>query len=527
MTGPTGRIWLVAREYAGLAEAGGVKNVTCSMAEGLARSGSEVTAFLPLYGFMDVRPSPVLSVGIDVGDTAYPVEYSSLEHNGVRIILVAAPVFSDKRQVYVYTEAEASAIPGASRGSGHLDVDVMNVLFQKAVARFAVETGERPGIVHCHDAHAALLPALARHDPLYSAAFRDAAFFVTIHNAGPGYRQPLGKPAYAARLTGLDAAILDAATLEGEVEPFLLSAPCATLTTVSPWYAGELTDPLYDARTGGFSGELRRRGIFVTGITNGMDRPRYCPRFTERSLLPFAFDPPSGDLAGKYLCRGALVARFSGDAEPGDIYPVGSARDAEDAVWFCYQGRIVPQKGLAVFADAARILLESEPRARFVTMGQGVPSLEDALYALAEAFPGRFLFLRGYERALARLVVASSDFLVLPSEYEPCGLEDYIGQIYGTLPIARAVGGLNKIRDGETGFLYGGDPIPNDPADLAAALTGILRDFARGGGRRFVGGRFLRMIRNAARSVEVEADWGRIIREEYLPLYEKNIPPSY
>ncbi len=522
-----GAVWLAVREYAGLAEAGGVKNVTRSQAEALTRLGESVTVFLPRYGFMESPSTELFLATIEIDDDRYDVDFAYLSCNGVRVILVGSRVFSGKHQVYVYTEEEAARIPGARRGMGHFDVDVMNVLFQKSVIEYAVRTGEKPAVVHCHDAHAALLPAFARSDRRVSSLFADTAFFVTVHNAGPGYRQTLRDTEYAARLTGLDRETLEAGRIGTRIEPFLIAAHTATLMTVSPWYAEELTSPLFDSHTEGLSGELRRRGIAVYGVTNGIDSDRYCPRSPEKSGLPFAFDPLSGDLAGKYRCREALLAAISENRLPPDVVESGSCDDSETAVWFCYQGRIAHQKGLSVLAAAVRTLLERESQARFIVMGQGDPDLENAFEALSWAFPARFLLLRGYERSLARLVVASSDFLVLPSEYEPCGLEDYIGQIYGTIPLARAVGGLNKIIPGKTGFLYGEDTVPNDAHDVSALLTEITRDYLRCGGRRFTDGKFLAIIREAAAFVAREADWDRIIREGYLALYEKKLQPRY
>lgn len=526
MSALKGPVWLAVREYAGLAEAGGVKNVTRSQAEALARLGESVTVFMPGYGFIEETGIELFTLTIDVNDESYEVTFTSLDLEGVRIILALSRLYAGKHQVYVYTEDEASRIPGARRGSGHLDVDVMNILLQKAVIAYAQHTGESPAVVHCHDAHTALLPALARSDSRASALFSETAFFVTVHNAGPGYRQTLCDAEYAVALTGLDRQTLENGRIGNRIEPFLIAASSAVLTTVSPWYAEELTAPLFDSHTEGLSAELRRRGVHVEGITNGIDRFRYCPRYPGQSLLPFAFNPAEGELSGKYRCREAFIEKIASGSLPEGIVKAGSLLDSEDAVWFCYQGRIAHQKGLSVLADAVRSLLEREPLARFMVMGQGAPELEHSFEELCWAYPGRFLLLQGYERALARLVVASSDFLILPSEYEPCGLEDYIAQIFGTIPVARAVGGLNKIRNGETGFLYGSDSRPNDPRELADIMSRLTEEWSSRS-RGAAESPFLVMIRQASLYVAREADWDRIIRESYLPLYEKKVQPWY
>lgn len=517
-------VYLVTREYAGVAEAGGVKNVTRSLAESLARAGVRVTVFLPRYGFIPREGIPVWSCSLPAADSVFPVSFFSREINGVRIILIDAPVYGGKHQVYVYTEDEAALIPGCRRGSGHLDVDVMNILLQQAVIRFAVERGERPDIVHAHDAHAALLPVLVRADREARRAFDSAGFLVTIHNAGPGYRQTLASLSYAVEITGLDPRFCADGLLSGAVEPFLAAANYACLTTVSPWYAEELMNPGPLDSTEGLAAVFRERSIKVTGITNGIDRHRYLPSDRECSLLPYEFDPEKGDVKGKYRCREELFRRLAAGELPAALKAVGSLSQGEGGPLLCYQGRIAAQKGLSVLVEALKRVFSSESRCDFILLGQGDPALEEALAELASAYPGRFVHLRGYDRLWARLAVASADFIVLPSEYEPCGLEDLIAQIYGTLPVARAVGGLRKIRDGETGFLYGDASRPNDPEELADVLRRVIGLFESCGGNDFHDSRFLEMIMKAARRVTEDFDWDRIVRESYIPLYAKNIP---
>ena len=119
---------------------------------------------------------------------------------------------------------------------------------------------------------------------------------------------------------------------------------------------------------------------------------------------------------------------------------------------FPIMGVLPGKKGLDVLAKSAQLVLDHVPEARFVVLGQGDPVLESNLVRMSMRYNGRFVFLGGYERSLARMAVATSDFLVLPSMFEPCGLEDYIGQIYGTIPVAHAVGGLKKIENGPERF---------------------------------------------------------------------------
>ncbi len=521
MTSRVRSVWVITREYAGIAEAGGVKNVACSLAEGLARRGLGITVMLPRYGCVSQEGSFLFSCSVRVLGEDHEVVFSTLTVNGVRIVLLSAGLFLDKREVYVYSALDEGVVPGATRGKGHHDGDCMNVVLQKCVLEYARFVGSAPDIVHCQDAHTACLPAMARTAPEWTSVFSRASFVTTIHNAGPGYRQVIPGIPRAASLTGLSEDVLSKACLNGNVEPFLLSACYGNLTTVSPWYADELVSPAYDSLSEGLSGEFARRGTPIEGIVNGIDAHRYEPSDTARSCLPYAFNPETGDLAGKYRCRDSFIGLLRRFPTTGELAAFGTLDDAPRAVYFAYHGRIVWQKGLDTLVEAARTVLARSEHSRFVVLGQGSSDLEALLMEMSRLYRGRFAFIRGYERALARLTVAQSDFLVLPSLFEPCGLEDYIGQLFGTIPIAHAVGGLQKILHGRNGYLYRSE----DHGASASVLAGILLEHAgrvadspgRGCGHIE---RYSNIIRFAARHVRERCNWERIIEERYLPYYD-------
>lgn len=517
-------IWLVSREYAGIAEAGGVKNVVCSLAEGLVRQNRSVTVFIPRYASVSIESSFRFACDISVAHQVYSVVFTSAMYHGVELIFVDASVFNNKHSVYVYTEDEANTIPGAVRGKGHFDVDIMNMLLQKAVAEYSLISGLVPDVLHGQDAHTAILPALIRTNDRYCSLFAHTVIAITIHNSGPGYRQVIPYSDYASVLTGLDESVLKRAVFNGNIEPFLLAAEYGVLTTVSPWYAKELTTHQFDRFTEGLSGEFERRGISITGITNGIDYDKYNAQDTTCSLLPFAFDPAKGDLKGKYLCRAEFLSRIARFQNNSTITCFGTINPEPHAVYYSYHGRIAWQKGLDIFEKSAEIVLNSSPKARFIILGQGDIALESILIHLSEKYVGRFVYLRGYERVLARMAVAVADFLVLPSIFEPCGLEDFIGQIYGTIPVAHAVGGLQKIIHGESGFLYSSDPSKSEAEILAQLMldvaSPIIESNAEGCSEIPT---YLGMIQYAAAvHVRETYSWDSIILHQYLPLYEKN-----
>ncbi len=513
-------VWLVTREYAGIAEAGGVKNVACSLAEGITRKGVATTVFIPRYGCVKQTGKTVCSSTVTVLSTDYPVSFITTELHGVQIILIESDIFSQKDDVYVYSDRESRMVHGAVRGQGHNDMDRMNLVHQRSVLEFARIRGVVPDVVHCQDAHTALLPAIARTDSRYAHLFASTAFAVTIHNAGPGYRQLVPGIDRAVQLASMKREVLESGMFNGNLEPFLLAAEYASLTTVSPWYAQELTSHRYGAMTEGLSAEFERRGTRITGIVNGIDYHRYDPSDTACSLLPFPFDPPSGEFTGKYRARSVFYERMG--SPPGDSPVVchGTLDSAPGSVYFTYQGRVVWQKGLDDFIQAARDVISRIPQTRFIVLGQGDPVLETMLIQTAERFPGSFVFLQGYERSLARLAVAVSDFLVLPSKFEPCGLEDYIGQIFGTIPVAHAVGGLQKIAEGETGFLYHAGMAGDCATILSDRLVSLARPIIAAGNSGAAGvPEYRRMLVNAAIHVRQQCNWDTIIDQHYFPFY--------
>ena len=294
----------------------------------------------------------------------------------------------------------------------------------------------------------------------------------------------------------------------------------------SPWYAEELMNP-EDTNTDGLSKLFASRKIKIKGITNGIDYEKYNPENTAVSMLPFPFSPEKNIFVGKYKSRELFIEYYSkGDPNfrikksirsiTSGIDQFGFIDGKQDCVYFSYHGRIVHQKGIDIWTEAIPNTLEKCPYARFIITGQGDPELENKQIALTEQFPGKVLFLRGYEKPLARLCVAASDFIVLPSFFEPCGLEDFIASIYGTIPVAHGTGGLKKIKDGETGFLFS----PNTPDMLSARLVSLAQK------KHEDSSAFDKMIVYTAQYVHAIYSWKHVVQNEYIPLYDSLVEPT-
>ncbi len=512
-------VWHVAREYAGIAEAGGVKDVVRGLAEAHARSGAETSVVLPQYGFLSkelTRGEPVASFSLALPDqdraNAFfeeTVSISAAQVAGVRLLFVQAPRFADKRSVYVYTAEDEAANHLRKKGTGHWDFHQMNLLLQRAALETAMALGESPQVFHCHDGHTAFLPALVREDPRYGERFAGAGALLTIHNAGQGYHQEVWDKGFARLLTGLPDRVLEKGMINQAVDPLLLAASYAPLVTVSEQYALELLDERDLEMSGGLGRALREQGVPLRGITNGVDPGPWDPRYPEKTGLRCKFDPLTGDLEGKRACRKELAETLG----------MGPSSQSAGTPLYAFVGRLTGQKGIDVLFRAIQQLLSSGSDSWFVVLGEGEKEKEAMLSWLAAdpSSRGRLVFIRRYDPRLATLIYASSDFLLVPSAYEPCGLTDFIAQLMGSIPIVHRVGGLVKIRDGETGFSYDEQ---SGPA-LAAAIersTALFRENPR----------LLEQIRRTAFGEIFSAHtWDRVLARGYGPLYEKTVEGAW
>lgn len=511
-------IWLVSREYAGIAEAGGVKNVATSLCESLARLGHKITLFIPYYGCTDLSKVDCCNFQqedyfseIQIDEHFEKVVYFTGKMNGVNIVFVKHPFFSEKRAVYTYTHEDEMEDPEHKQGQGHFDVNFLNTLFQKAVIKYGEVfcPNSIPDIIHCQDAATAMVPVYGK----FSEVYNKTKYAVTIHNAGPGYHHNFASVESAAYYSGLPKDYLQKGLCNGAVEPFLLSGFNSCITTVSPVYAEEILQDKTD--TAGLAEAFRDKNIPIVGITNGIDFSRYDTEDVEKSQLPFAYNPRSLELSGKYLCRKQFLRDYASKesgtvpkclTQYGEINVDGNE---ENYVYIAYHGRVVHQKGIEIMCEATEKILYKGLKAKFIFAGQGAPELEEKLASMANRFRGSIVYLKGYEKVSARLSVAAADFSLHPSWFEPCGLEDFIAQTFGTIPVAHATGGLKKIVDGETGFLYS----PNNSDELSKLLEKLVAQVQEKGRKSLEA-----MIKHASEYIHEKYSWDKVALE-YEKLY--------
>ena len=521
-------VWMFSREYGRLAGAGGVKDVVSQLATSLARwNNRKVSVVLPCYGFME----PELLGFTRLRDPLYPdrflefdvaMDYADLERrervgvwhgvqDRVHIYLLEAQRFLEKQGVYTYTREESQREPWKVMGQGHLDYFAMNVLLQKSGLDLLMLLEEKPQIIHCHDGHTAIVPALIRECSGYRNYFRDSAPLVTIHNAGVGYHQEVSDLPFVQAITGLPRRVIQNSLLEHSFDPFLAAAPYAAISTVSENYAHELQQTDADYLTGWLGHRLLDSGVVIVGITNGIDDEAFNPADPQKMDLAagFTVGGTAEELSGKELCKEALLAELS--LPPGDDEErIGFLSEDSARPLFSFIGRLSEQKGVDILIEAVQLFLDDEVEASVVCLGSGSEKLEQSLASVARdpRYQGQLCFLRAYNPQLANQIYAAGDFFVIPSRYEPCGLTDYIAQLFGNLPIVHHIGGLVKVVDGVTGFAYR----ENSPENLCEALHRALAAFSDRP-------RIREMQAAALEKIQDQHTWKRVM-QDYVQLYK-------
>ena len=398
------RILFVCAELYPIVKTGGLADVCAALPLALAREGVDVRLLLPGYpAVMEAVESPRETLRLA---------------DGAR--LVRGRVADSGLVIYLFDQPDLFARAGGS----YQDADRRDwpdnhrrfAAFCRAAAALALhgdEGGWAPDLVHVHDWHAGLVPALlALQDRPHPPSV------LTIHNLAYQGNFPL----HAAAEIGLPAALRrpEAAEFYGQISFLKAGIRYADrLTTVSPTYAREILTPEHGA---GLDGLLRARAKDLVGILNGVDTELWDP--ANDRYLPCGYT--ARDLSGKRACKAALQAELG--LEP-----------AADVPLVCFVNRLTHQKMADVVLDLLPAL--GGRGIQFVLHGEGERALEAGFAAAAGDCPRAAIRL-GYQEALAHRLTAGADISLIPSRFEPCGLTALYAMHYGTLPVSHAVGGL-------------------------------------------------------------------------------------
>jgi starch synthase len=447
------RICAVASEVAPFAKTGGLADVAAALTKYLHAHGHDVRLFMPLYSAIDrdrfsLTPAPRLAgLGISIGahHYQYSVFTAVLPGSQVQVYLIDCPPLYTRAAIY-------SAAPDE-----HLRF--------LALTRIAIECCQHlafsPQILHCHDWHAGFGPLLLRALYSWDQLFADTRTVLTIHNIG--YQGEFPAAAVADLGLGENAYLLHQDDLgAGRINALKHGCMYAdAITTVSPTYAAEIRTPEYGM---GLDVVLRSRAAALVGILNGVDYDEWDPRNDPH--LSSHYD--AAHLPVKTALKQKFMTRMGLEAGPGTAL-VG---------WVT---RLATQKGVELVLAAMPQLLAQRDLV-FVALGAGEPHYEQALRDLALAWPGRVMFQQGYNEELAHWIEAASDMFLMPSQYEPCGLNQMYSLRYGTVPVVRRTGGLaDSVQryDPATGSGTGVVFEPFTPAALTRALETALDLYAQ------------------------------------------------
>jgi starch synthase len=408
------RVCFVSAEFSPLAKRGGLGDVSSALTRYLAQRGHDVRVFVPLHGQMDLRgvgrePVPELQgMRVQVGAHEYQFDIHSagVPGSSLRIHLVDCPPLFDRPLIY----------------SDSHDEHLRYLMLTRAAFESCQRLGFAPDIMHSNDWHTAFAPLLLRTAYAWDRrVFGGTRSVFTIHNIG--YQGVFGAGQWADVGPGVELSALHQADLAaGRINSMRHGILYAdAVTTVSPTYAREICTP---AGGHGLDGDLRSRGAALSGILNGVDYEEWNP--ATDPLLPHHFD--RDDLGGKALNKEALLDLLRMPAPPGTPL-IGMVT------------RLTEQKGIDLLSDVLPELLGSR-EARLVVLGSGEARYERFMQSLQERFPGRAVYHAGYSEELAHLIEAAADMFLMPSLYEPCGLNQMYSMRYGTVPIVRRTGGL-------------------------------------------------------------------------------------
>ncbi len=339
-------------------------------------------------------------------------------------------------------------------------------------------------IVHCNDWQSALIPTY-----LHAFGIEGVSTLFTIHNLA--YQGMFDPSQWPLLLLPREYLRPDRMEYFGSINVMKAGIVFADMVnTVSPSYAQEIQTPEFGS---GLDGLLKAVSYKLTGIANGIDSTVWDPATDTLIARPYSLEDP----AGKAVCRQDLRKHFS--LSPGD-HPV-----------FGMIGRLVEQKGIDLVIGIIPELLAAG--AQLVILGNGQTVYEHELQAMSAAYPGRLGVHIGFDEGLAHIIEAGSDFFLMPSKFEPCGLNQMISMRYGTIPIVTPVGGL---KDTVVALGEGDDPCGlrvNAPSRdaLLAAIRRACAIFTR---EKEL---FETLQRNA---MEKNVDW-KISAQEYARLYTK------
>lgn len=413
------RIAMIASESNPLCKTGGLADVVYSLSKQLAEDGEDVIVVLPFYSSIrdkGIRASYVGSYPVSLSWRHQNCDVYHCREGGVEFYLLDNHYYFGRSSLY-----------------GYLDDGERFAFFATAARGLFGYIGYQPDVIHCHDWQTGMIPCLVREQNAFDPTFSHTKFVFTIHN--PAFKGIIDRYFLNDFYELSDELYFNGKVrFEGMVSTLKTGIVYSDyVTTVSPTHAKEL---LTEEGGFGLNGVLSDKGDRFLGIANGIDYGEWDPLHDK---LIYANYSSSNVTSGKQKCRKRLFDVAGFEDNGGPVYGLVS--------------RLTYQKGIDLVLSVGR---EICARGGYIfVLGSGEYRLEQGLEQLRREYPNNVCIYIGYSGERAHLIYSGADFFLMPSLFEPCGIGQMIAERYGTLPVARAVGGLSDtIDDGKTGFLF-------------------------------------------------------------------------
>lgn len=422
------KIAFVSTECVPYAKTGGLADVTGSLPKALEKLGCEVKVFLPKYSFVD-ESIHGLHYNWGVGEMPIRVNgvvrsvhllQTKLPGSDVEVNFIDCPHYFHRGGIY----------------TNDMDEDERFILFSKGVIESLQRLAWAPDVIQCNDWQTGLIPLYIKDNYNWDRLFDNTATLYTIHNIG--YQGRFSKSTLMAAEIRGDLYYPDGPVeFEDSVSFMKTGIVFADLiNTVSNKYSHEILKPEHGA---GLHNVLRARKSDVYGILNGIDYTEWHPE-TDR-YLPFNYS--KNDLSGKQKNKKFLLEHFN---MPFD----------ENVPLIGMISRMVLQKGFDIFVNALDELLKLN--VQWMILGSGEEKYEGFFHELSQRYPQKAGVYIGFNNELSHLIEAGADMFLMPSRYEPCGLNQIYSLKYGTVPIVRKTGGLaDTVKDWDEETHFGFD----------------------------------------------------------------------
>ncbi|MCX8104831.1 MAG: glycogen synthase GlgA [Ignavibacterium album] len=422
------KVAFVTTECVPYAKTGGLADVAGSLPKALEKLGVEVKIFMPKYLFIN-EAFHGLKYNWDIGEMLIRVNgmvhsvhlhQAKLPNSNVEVNFIDCPHYYNRGRIY----------------TNDPDEDERFILFSKGVIEALQRLQWTPDVIQCNDWQTGLIPLYIKDNYSWDRMFDHTATVFTIHNIA--YQGRFSKSTlYTAEIRSELYYPGGPVEFEDTVSFMKTGIVFADLiNTVSNKYSHEILTPEYGA---GLDGILRARKPDVYGILNGVDYDEWDPE-TDK-LIPYKYS--MDDLSGKLKNKKFLMEHFN--------LPFDENRPLIGMI-----SRLVVQKGFDIFADALDELMNLN--AQWIILGSGEYKYEEMFRSLSHNLKGKLASYIGYNNELAHLIEAGSDIFLMPSRYEPCGLNQIYSLKYGTVPVVRKTGGLaDTVKDWDEENYYGFD----------------------------------------------------------------------